>query len=107
MEAAEARVLRFSTKTTEDLQFACRLMGHAWDTFTPVEFHGTSMWRRSFHLRCVRCGTIRHDALDSRGQLMTRRYEYPDEYRMQGEERPTSDDLRLWMFKRNRALGVG
>lgn len=91
----------------ERMQYECRFLRHSWDVFSPIDFARTGLWKRAIHLRCLRCGTVRHDALDSRGELLTRRYEYPDEYRMDIDERPTGDQLRLWMLKRNKALGLG
>jgi hypothetical protein len=88
----------------ERVQYECRFLRHSWDVFSPVGFAHSGLWRRAIHLRCPRCGTVRHDALDVHGELLTRKYEYPDEYKMDQDDRPTSDQLRLWMLKRNRAI---
>lgn len=93
-----------------DLRNKCRLRRHWMDTFTPVSFEKTGAFYGATHImhwRCETCGTVRHDGLDRNGGLMVRRYEYPDGYRLDtDEERPTADDLRLWMIKRDRALGI-
>lgn len=93
-----------------ELRNQCRLRRHWMDTFTPPFFEKTGAFigaTNIMHWRCETCGTVRHDGIDALGGLLVRRYEYPDGYRLDtGEERPTADDLRLWMIKRNRALGI-
>lgn len=89
----------------------CRSLGHRWDDeYVPPFFTRTGAFmgaRHVLHLLCETCGTVRHDACDTNGGVMTRRYEYPDGYcYTEEEERPSSDELRLWMIKRNRSLGV-
>lgn len=62
----------------------CRSFGHSWEDFNPIDARKPSYgWL--FSLRCVRCGTERHDVIDSRGFLNGRRYLYPDDYREAGE----------------------
>jgi hypothetical protein len=93
-----------------EMRNLCRLRRHWMDTFTPPFFEKTGAFVAATHIahwRCEACGTVRHDGIDRMGGLLVRRYEYPDGYRLDtDEERPTADDLRLWMIKRNRALGI-
>lgn len=52
---------------------------HAWfdaDSDWAAPFGGTP-----FTLRCERCGTERRDTFDIHGELMTRRYVYPEGYK--------------------------
>jgi hypothetical protein len=97
-------------KRLVEMRNLCRLRRHWMDTFTPVEFEKTGAFiaaTQILHWRCEACHTVRHDAIDRVGGLLARRYEYPDGYRLDtDEERPTADDLRMWMIKRNRALGI-
>lgn len=71
---------------------------HAWfdapTDWTPP-FPGTP-----FTLRCERCGTERRDVYDLRGDLMLRRYVYPDGYRYAvGDEPLTLAARRLLVVK--------
>lgn len=56
----------------------CRTFGHAWEEFIPVGKEKGIGFR--FSLLCTACGTERHDAIDTNGQLLNRQYEHPDEY---------------------------
>jgi|SRR5215831_6997076 len=67
----------------DDSFVRCRSYGHAWDEFAPIDLDApTYGWRLS--LRCLRCGTERHDNLDFKGKLMGRRYIYPQGYSQKG-----------------------
>lgn len=58
----------------------CRLYGHAWDEFYPIDLaRPVAGWRLS--LRCTRCTTERHDLIGRTGDLEGRRYAYPEDYR--------------------------
>lgn len=71
----------------------CRTWGHAWEEFVP---RGTRpRWGELFTLRCVRCGTERHDVINALGALGQRRYIYPDDYKLALDETPTRDAFRL------------
>jgi len=72
----------------------CRVWGHAWEDYTP-NGKRPSGWGRRFSLRCVRCATERHDVIDALGDLSTRHYDYPDDYRMSADETPSRQSLRL------------
>jgi hypothetical protein len=58
-------------------------------------------WRLS--LRCLRCTTERHDNYDFKGDIMGRRYIYPDGYQTKGDDRPTKQEFREELFERLRA----
>jgi hypothetical protein len=75
----------------------CRMFrAHALEGFTPdARRYKAPDWGTTFHFRCIRCGTERHDTIDSLGELSTRRYVYPDEYRLEADDRPTTQELRL------------
>jgi hypothetical protein len=77
----------------------------------PPDFTRTGLFRVARHVNhwlCVKCGTCRHDAISATGGLLARRYDYPDGYlRSKEEPRPTSDELRLWIAKKNRSMGFG
>lgn len=94
----------------QELRNQCRLRRHWMDTYVPPFFEKTGAFigcQIIMHWRCETCGTIRHDGLGTDYSLWARRYEYPDGYQLDtDEERPTSEDLRRWMVKRNRALGI-
>lgn len=71
----------------------CGTYGHAW-------FEADSDWNTDkgtpLTLRCERCMTERRDAIHpSTGELVTRRYAYPDGYRYSAGERPDRDHFRL------------
>lgn len=101
---------RKAVKDLEELRYNCNRnhwmapCGPSPD-FTPTGLFRTARYIN--HWRCEKCGTRRNDAVTANGGLITRRYEYPDGYLYgKEEERPTSDELRLWMVKRNKALGI-
>lgn len=54
------------------------------------------------HWECQRdgCEVWRHDAIDHNGGLLTRKYDYPAWYKVEADERPSADELRLWVAKR-------
>lgn len=78
----------------------CRLLGHSWDSYTPLSYEG--VFRNVLHLRCERCGTCRHDSFDSYGNLGQRKYDHPDDYRLAVDEKPTREQLRLGTLKTRR-----
>lgn len=61
----------------------CRTFNHAWQEATgiiTVDEKVTGTW---LTMRCSSCGTVRADVVSIRsGQLITRRYRYPETYRM-------------------------
>jgi hypothetical protein len=81
----------------------CKTFGHAWDEFNPINMRRPHFgWRLS--LRCVRCGAERHDIIDSNGNVGSRSYEHPIDYKLatKGAKRP---DLRMELQRRRRAEG--
>lgn len=87
----------------------CRLYRHAWKEYQceDPKFAGAT-WRHSLHLRCLRCGMLRHDAFNRDMTFLNRRYEPPEGYYLdKGEERPEVEQLRLWAVKRQRRLSAG
>lgn len=96
-----ARVQVRGPDITDDAFVRCRTYNHAWDEFNPVDmdppWYG---WRLS--LRCMRCTTERHDNYDFKGQVMGRRYIYPDGYQTKGEDKPTKTEFREALFDKLR-----
>ena len=89
--------------TTDDAFVRCRTYSHAWDEFYPIDMEAPWYgWRLS--LRCMRCGTERHDNIaHGTGQMMGRRYMYPEGYQNKGEDRPTKEVFREELFERLRS----
>jgi hypothetical protein len=50
--------------------------------------------------RCDRCGTIKTEGFDPIGDLVIRRYVYPEGYHDDIEDRPTPNQIRLMRFKK-------
>lgn len=93
------------TRATQDVSYQCRLLGHAWNVYVPEDFSRLGVWRNALHLKCLRCTMARHDAFESNGTLATRKYDPPEGYYLKGaEEKPTTEELRLWVLKRQRRL---
>lgn len=76
----------------------CRTVGHAWDVINAdrtSRHGGNPVW-----LRCERCGTERHDAVNNTtGELVGRQYVYDQTYRHAfddgfNEATPTKSDFR-------------
>jgi hypothetical protein len=75
-------VSRIDTSLDESF-IKCRNYLHAWDEFFPITLEPPMYgWRLS--LRCIRCGTERHDNIDFKGRVMGRRYIYPQGYAQKG-----------------------
>jgi hypothetical protein len=85
-----------ATGFLEDYYFdylVCRTFGHAWEEFVPVGMRKpVTGYRMSLH--CHTCGTERHDSIDVNGNVGSRRYYYPEGYKLGGK------------FKRNEARRV-
>lgn len=80
----------------------CRTLRHAWDVlsqlpaseYTPDVFCVLS-------LRCTRCTTERTDDLDVYGDLVRRKYDYPDGYQYsETDVTLTLQELRLKLMQR-------
>jgi hypothetical protein len=78
------------------------LSQHAWEIFTPINMDAPWYgWRLS--LRCVRCGTERHDNLSyATHQLLSRRYMHPEGYLYEKGERPTRQEFQEDLFTKLR-----
>jgi hypothetical protein len=99
MSSAAVRVR--GADITDDAFVRCRTYNHAWDEFAPLDLQPPWYgWRLS--LRCIRCATERHDNYDFKGQIMGRRYLYPDGYQTKGDDRPTKQEFREELFVRLR-----
>jgi hypothetical protein len=80
---------------------------HAWDPISAAEadfvMPQSPLWfgaRYVYHLRCLRCKSVKDVAIDHRGNFLARRYRYVDDYaRPAGEGRADSAKLRLWLAK--------
>src|SRR5262245_15716505 len=71
----------------------CRTLGHAWYDY---DSHWTSsLGGTPVTFRCERCGTERRETWSPLGDLMSRRYEYPDSYRYGKGEKPSIEQFRL------------
>jgi hypothetical protein len=70
----------------------CRrsVLGHPWEPIVDNQKRPADFGTR-FTLLCPRCGTKRHDVRDWNGALITRQYEYPDDYKLSGQV--TSEEL--------------
>lgn len=79
----------------------CRALGHAWESFTPID-RPSHLFRNVLSLRCVRCGTERHDAIDLSGDVTSRRYRHPEGYRLTGDEKPSRSFFRRQVFLASR-----
>jgi len=57
----------------------CRTLGHSWD---PIPVTKPPTYGVAIDLRCEHCHTVRRDTISRiTGDLMTRRYDYEDDYR--------------------------
>lgn len=57
----------------------CRVLNHAWDEYVPAAKRKPPFgWRLSSI--CVSCTTERHDIIGAAGQVISREYEYPNDY---------------------------
>lgn len=76
----------------------CRRLRHAW-------FDVPSDWQANFGIpltvRCQRCGAERRDqAGPNTGELVSRRYVYPEGYSYPRGEAPTANDFRMMYVHR-------
>jgi hypothetical protein len=87
------RTRRFSD--LEDDYLTCRTISHSWDEAPNAEFKTIFNW--VMPLRCTRCTTLRIDYLNNLGEVMGRRYIYPEGY---GYCKDTKINLRAEMLRR-------
>lgn len=74
----------------------CRVLGHAWEPFTPVGKRPPP-WGWRISVRCTRCYRERHDLIDRNGNLSDRQYEprrLPDLAVDYDGDRPAMADYR-------------
>lgn len=72
----------------------CRTLGHSWDEYDDSTW--TPEWGTPLSLRCERCGTVRRDIIDARGDLSSRNYVKPTGYDLTRDDyKPTRSDFRL------------
>lgn len=80
----------------------CRTFGHAWERHTPHNAPSVSA-PNQITLRCSRCSTVRVDGIDRNGELLGRRYVWPDDYLLRkDEERPSRASLRIILIREDR-----
>ena len=72
----------------------CRGLGHSWDPYTPGIGVRKAPWGQRLYLLCTRCGMTRHDTFDLLGELSTRKYKPPTDYRLSKDETPNIQQLR-------------
>jgi hypothetical protein len=79
----------------------CKTLGHAWED-DPFSLRRTS-FGNSVTFKCIRCTTERVDIFSFHaGDLLARRYHYPDGYR--NAEKLTKNELRLELIRQSRAV---
>lgn len=80
--------------------YECRHLGHSWDDIPVTQ---RPPWGVYIWYRCERCTTERHDIINQfTGDLMSRKYYYPEGYALKKDERPTIQELRQHQLKLSR-----
>jgi hypothetical protein len=75
----------------------CKAIGHNWERFQPIGMERPYFgWRLS--LVCTTCETERHDIIDANGNVGSRTYYYPEDYKT--AEKLTRDELRRMLAKK-------
>jgi hypothetical protein len=73
----------------------CNTLGHAWHDYD-------SNWKPQFGspltVRCERCGMERRDTINNHGDLLTRHYTRPANYRYPKGTRPSRADFRVMLL---------
>lgn len=64
----------------------------------------TDLWYSAFaimHFECQQdgCEVWRHDAIDRNWNVIARKYDYPDWYKMTDDDRPSREQIRRWMYQ--------
>jgi hypothetical protein len=85
---------RLSAAELERLR-KCRLRGHHMDEYDPKDGADLDGWAGRLTFRCVTCGTTRHDYVDGYGEVGSRRYRWPDGYKVAMQDMPVKPELRL------------
>ena len=85
-----------TTATHERLGYIrCNAIGHAWHDYD-------SNWKAEFGtpltLRCERCGMERRDSINNYGDLLTRHYYRPPNWKYPKNQRPTKAEFRVLLL---------
>lgn len=83
-----------------DVYLECRTFGHAWFDGQP-NGNGTKRLTNSFFLVCGRCGMTRTDEIGQIGDLVTRSYVPPPDYKVSGQIGIT--EYRVEILRRRRS----
>jgi hypothetical protein len=91
------------------LTYPCRGTRHWMEQVPrPVDWvmPGTDYWHGAWailHLRCARCQTERHIALDYNGYILADKYDHrPPGYNLKSGEAPAREQVRLWLLEDTR-----
>jgi hypothetical protein len=84
-----------------DKYLECRMLGHAWTIVDPGDLASQFAFA-SLAVECDRCPMIRVDGFDVNGNLSTRKYVRPDDYRLPRDSTPSRADLRVRWARRAR-----
>lgn len=93
---------RVPIKKLDDAFLICRERGHTWDEIYPEEW-GPGVrpapfgWLRLFE--CMRCEAIRRVIVDTRGEIASRSYRYPEGFKLQ-DYTPSKVPLRKEVARR-------
>lgn len=90
-----------SVRDLLDDYIVCRTFSHSWDDDPTAEYTTIFNWTAS--LRCTRCGTTKIEAYNAVGDVIYRRYVYPDGYRVAGTRqggRVTKAQMRVELMRR-------
>lgn len=98
--ALRPKLSRDDRRRLREEYLLCRVIGHQWEEFTPIGMRRPHFGYR-LSLRCSRCTTERHELINSRGEVGSRSYVYPDDYDIPG--RAVRTDLRVEVVRRRRS----
>lgn len=81
----------------------CRRQGHAWDDYEEDDW--IPLFGEGISLRCLRCGTLRRDTINSirNGEVGARNYLYPEGYSVESENSPSRSEMRMLYLNERRA----
>lgn len=69
---------------------------HRWDDYIPAPGEVRKPeWGKRFSMRCERCGMVKHQIIDSLGEVSSTYYKPPKGYALAAEDVPTFQQLRL------------
>lgn len=90
-----------SVKDLLDVYVICRTYGHSWDDDNNAEYETIFNW--TVALRCERCGTRKIEAMNQVGDVIYRRYQYPERYKVSANrqgERVSRSAMRVELMRR-------